>query len=104
MGFISESLEPEAGSFDTAAMARGEPSLPPAFGWRSERIVVDAIRRTWRSTKVDRGDVYLARHWFEFTTPDGRVAIVYFDRQARRGAARWTLYSFSGDASAGVSK
>ena len=101
MGFVSEAIEPEEGSFDTAAMARGEPSLPPAFGWRSERIVVGAVRRTWRSTKVDRGDTYLARHWFEFTTPEGRVAIVYFDRHARRGTAHWTLYSFSGDASAG---
>jgi hypothetical protein len=102
VGFVSETIEPEGGSFDTAAMERGEPSLPPAFGWRGERIVVGAVRRTWRSTKVDRGDTYLARHWFEFTTPEGRVAIVYFDRHARRGTPRWTLYSFSGDASAGV--
>ncbi len=96
MSFISEPVEPEAGSFDTEAMTRGEPSLPPAFTWRGERVAVGNVRRTWRSTKVDRGDAYLARHWFEFETPEGRVAVVYFDRQARRGAARWTLYSLSG--------
>ncbi len=92
MGFVSEKIEPEGGSFDTAAMSRGEPSLPPAFA---------VVRRTWRSTRVDRGDTYLARHWFEFDTPDHRVAVVYFDRQARRGEARWTLYSLTGGAAAG---
>jgi hypothetical protein len=95
MRFVSEPIEPEAGSFDTAAMGRGEPSLPPWFVWRDERIVVATLNRTWRSTKVDRGDTYLARHWFEFTTAGGCAAIVYFDRHARRGATRWTLYSLS---------
>jgi phosphoribosylglycinamide formyltransferase-1 len=101
VGFVSEKIEPEGGSFDTAAMSRGEPSLPPAFAWRGERIAVEVVRRTWRSTRVDRGDTYLARHWFEFDTPDHRVAVVYFDRQARRGEARWTLYSLTGGAAAG---
>jgi phosphoribosylglycinamide formyltransferase-1 len=90
--FVSEDLRPEGGAFDPAAMARGEPSLPPAFAWRGERLVVATVLETWRTTKVDRGDTYLKRHYFAFATGDGRRAVVYFQRQARAGEARWRLY------------
>jgi hypothetical protein len=86
--FISEPIEPSQAQFPAS-----EPSLPPLFVWRDEELRVQTVVRTWRSTKDDRGDTYLKRHWFEFDTSDGRRAVVYFDRAARRGSPRWWLYS-----------
>jgi hypothetical protein len=91
--FVGEPVEPDAGSFDPEALGRGEPSLPRSFTWGAERLVVGEVFRTWRSTKLDRGDAYVDRHWFEMKTADGRVAVVYFARRARRGEKRWWLYS-----------
>jgi hypothetical protein len=95
MSFVGKAIEPE-GAMDTASLSHGEPSLPPAFRLGEERIEVRELIKTWRSAKEDRGDVYLKKHWFEFTTTDGRVAVVYFDRGARKGAPRWYLYTLSG--------
>jgi hypothetical protein len=94
MGFLGKPLVPE-GALEVAALSHGEPSLPPAFKLDDERLEVRTLRRTWRSTKEDRGDVYLKKHWFEFETADGRIAVVYFDRGARKGAPRWWLYTLS---------
>jgi len=70
-----------------------EPQLPAAFHWRDETLEVKAVRNTRRSTKDDRGDTYLKRHWFEFETGAGRIATVYYDRAAKRGQPRWWLYA-----------
>lgn len=93
--FVSESLAADAMSFEPATIAHGEPPLPSGFIWRGERLAVARVLRTWRSTKEDRGESYLKRHWFEFALPDGRRATVYFDRQARCGSARWWLYALA---------
>ena len=90
---MSEPLQPRTGSFASATMTVGAPLLPLAFTWRTGELVVAETTRTWTSNSVDRGDTYRDRHWFEFRTPDGRVAVVYFDRHARRGAPRWWLYT-----------
>ncbi len=58
-------------------------------------LTVRVVVTTWRSTKNDRGDDYLAKHWYEIVTADGRSAVVYFDRKARRGQPRWWLHSLS---------
>lgn len=94
--FVSKPIVPEAGAFDVTAMSHGEPSLPAAFRFGEERLEVSRICKQWRSTKADRGEEYLKRHWFEFETADGRVAVVYFDRGAKRGAPRWYLYTLTG--------
>lgn len=87
--FVSEPIEPSSAS----APIEGEPQLPPFFTWRAERLEVGALRKTWRTTKNDRGDEYLNRHWFEFDVPGGKVATVYFDRAAKRGTAHWWLFT-----------
>ena len=92
MGFVGKALVPE-GALDAAILAQGEPSLPAAFHLGEERISIGELLRTWRSTKDDRGDTYVKKHWFEFRTSDGRCAVVYFDRGARKGAPRWWLYT-----------
>jgi hypothetical protein len=94
--FVSEALRASAECVDNGALSRGEPALPKEFGWRTERLVVRGVRRTWRSTNTDRGDTYLARHWYEVELDDGRVAVVYFDRKARRETPRWWLYTLAG--------
>ncbi len=92
--FVSKPIEP-AGSFDPEAMSRGEPALPPAFRFEERDYVVGPVLRSWRSTKDDRGETYLKRHWFEFETNGGRRAVVYFDRGARKDQPRWWLYTLS---------
>jgi len=91
--FVSEPIAPVAGSVEPAT--GGEPSLPEAFTWKNDELVVRAVVRTWRGMKTDRGDAYIKRHWFEFDTCDNRRVTVYFDRQAKRGSPRWWLYSIS---------
>jgi len=93
MGFVSEAIEPDPGSFDPAAMTQGLPSLPTGFVWRGRHLVVATVSRTWRSTKDDRGEAYLDRLWFAFTTSDGAEAVVYFDKHAKRRGERWRLYT-----------
>jgi hypothetical protein len=93
--FVSEALAPSAEFCDSPALSQGEPPLPQRFRWRGAELVVAEVRRTWRSTNTDRGDTYLARHWYEAGLSDGRVAVVYFDRKARSGAPRWWLYTVS---------
>ncbi|MBV9103204.1 MAG: cytoplasmic protein [Candidatus Eremiobacteraeota bacterium] len=94
MRFVSEPIEPGK-ELAVAALDSGEPPLPRRFRWREREIVIATVKRTWRSNKVDRGDAYLARHWFEIATTDGETAVIYFDRKARRGAPRWWLYTIS---------
>lgn len=94
--FVSEPIEPifaESAGSQSSVPGQIEPLLPAAFVWRHERIDVGAVLKTWRTTKDDRGDTYLKRHWFEFQTGAGGKAIVYFDRAAKRGSPRWFLFS-----------
>jgi len=93
MSFVSEPIVPVADAFDPRAISAGEPSLPPAFTWRGRSFTIAAVRRTWRGYKEDRGDTYLKRHYFEVGLTDGAVAVVYFERQAKRRAPRWFLYT-----------
>jgi hypothetical protein len=93
--FISEEIVPVAGGFDPSTMARGEPALPPEFTWRREPLAIRNVVRTWRTTKVDRGDTYVKRHYFQCETADGRIAVIYFERQARRIEPRWHLYTIA---------
>jgi len=69
--------------------------LPSQFRWRGDTLAIASVERTWRSTTTDRGDDYLARHWFEIVAADGRRAVLYFDRKALRGKPRWWLYTIS---------
>lgn len=93
--FVSQALTASADTIDTGGLSRGEPPLPKDFAWRGDRLVVRDVLRTWRSTTTDRGDTYLARHWYELALADGRTAVVYFDRKAHRGRARWWLYTIT---------
>jgi hypothetical protein len=56
-------------------------------------LSIVTVLRSWRSTKTDRGDAYLKRHWFELQTAEGQKLEVYYDRESRRGAHQWWLYT-----------
>jgi phosphoribosylglycinamide formyltransferase-1 len=90
--FVSEPIEPSGAHFVTPATGM-EPPLPATFLWRGRTLEIASIVRTWRSTKTDRGDAYLKRHWFEVVMSDGARAQLYFDRETRRGGDRWWLYT-----------
>jgi Family of unknown function (DUF6504) len=90
--FVSQPLEPTGAAFVTAPSGK-EPPVPRAFVWNDRTLAISSVLRTWRTTKADRGDAYLKRHWFELQTEDGARVEVYYDREARRGAAQWWLYT-----------
>jgi Family of unknown function (DUF6504) len=82
--FISQPIE---------ALEASGTELPRSFRRHAEVIEVRTVRKEWRGTKEDRGDVYLKRHWYEFEAADGRILTVYFDRAAKPGRPRWWLYT-----------
>lgn len=90
--FVSRPIVPAGEGFITPASG-GEPPIPQAFLWENRTLVVSALIRSRRSTKSDRGDVYLKRHWYELELAGGGTIEVYYDRQARRGTAQWWLYT-----------
>jgi hypothetical protein len=90
--FVGRPLVPIEEGYVTPATG-GEPPVPRAFRWDDETLRVTAVLRTWRSTKGDRGDTYLKRHWYELQTESGKKAEVYYDRASRRGASPWWLYT-----------
>ena len=96
--FISEAIEPEAGSFEAGAMARGEPGLPRRFVWRGEGYAVGDVLEQWVTSVPERGggEVYLRRHWWRVRTECGRVMKLYCERQPKPGKTarrRWYLYT-----------
>jgi hypothetical protein len=97
--FISESITPAGGTFDSVAMARGEPGLPAAFNWRGRSYRVVAQVSRWKDTSAEGGraggEVYLRRHYFKLHMDSGQVWTVYFVRQTPKSgppANRWFLY------------
>lgn len=92
MPFVSEALIPSGAFLDASGPLAGAPALPSSFRWNDTVIEIVRVNRAWRSTKTDRGDVYLKRHWYDVTLADGCAAVIYFDRGAKRGAAPWWLY------------
>ena len=54
---------------------------------------LQAVLSTWRSYRMDRGDKYVDRHWFDVRTPPGGERMrIYCDRRIRT-LKRWWLYS-----------
>jgi hypothetical protein len=94
--FVGEPLVPGTTFVNSSALSQGEPPLPTAFRWGTLELSVLEVLSTWRSTKTDRGDDYLAKHWYEIRTTGERRAVLYFDRKARAGRPRWWLYTITG--------
>ncbi|HEY1978111.1 MAG TPA: DUF6504 family protein [Candidatus Baltobacteraceae bacterium] len=90
--FVSAPLTPIGDGFITAADASAPP-VPSTFGWKEGELHIASVLRSWRSTKDDRGDTYLKRHWFELQTAEGSRIEAYYDREARKGSSHWWLYT-----------
>ena len=102
MRFVSEAIIPARGRFDSAAMARGEPGLPPEFTWRGERFTIVERLEQWKDSAPEGGragaELYLRRHYYKLRMSDDAVWTVYFARQKPKGGSpknRWFLYSTS---------
>ena len=96
--FVSEELVPIPGTADTAAMSRGEPGLPLRFRWRKQEHTVVEVLRTWKSSKMDMGESYLKRHWYEILTDSRLQLTIYCERQQRssgRPKSRWWVYTIT---------
>ena len=97
--FVSESIEPVAGTFDTAGMARGEPGLPTRFTWRDKEFEVAEVLEKWQELgpcKSGSSEMYLRKHWFKVRCTEGSEMTIYFERQSRlkpRNKSRWWLYT-----------
>ena len=97
--FVSEKIEPVAGTMDRAGMARGEPGLPKRFVWRDQEYTVGEVLETWKETsgcKTGSDEHYVRKHWFRLRTTDGTEMTLYFDRQARskrQRKSRWWLFT-----------
>ncbi len=95
--FISEAIEPVAGSFQPARHA-GEPALPMQFCWRDQTFDIAEVLDVWKESSAKYGETerYLRKHWYEIRTVCGRIMKIYFERQARSSASRkqrWWLYT-----------
>lgn len=99
--FVSETIVPVKGTFDTKAMSRGEPGLPSRFVWRKSEYVVAEVIRKWKETSPCNSgskERYVRKHWYEIRTTGGLFMKVYFERKSMpRGQTkkRWWLYSVS---------
>jgi [ribosomal protein S5]-alanine N-acetyltransferase len=95
--FVSERVAPDAGAFDIAAMARGEPSVPKAFTWREHRYEVARTLASHRTMGEDRGDSYVRRHYYDVQTIDDLQMSLYFERNPSDRSKRkdWWLYTLT---------
>jgi hypothetical protein len=95
--FISEPIEPLAGSADPSAMARGEPGLPRQFIWREQMYHIEQILEAWKHSQPEGhrpgNERYLKRHYWRVRTSAGDMMTLYCLRTARRGTQRWFLYT-----------
>ena len=97
--FISEQIKPVEGTFDTAAMAQGEPGLPQRFIWRDTEYTIAKVLEKWKESGPCKGhnaEMYLRKHWFKIRCSDGTEMTIYFERQPKskqQSKKRWWLYT-----------
>lgn len=96
---ISEPIKPDAGTFDTAAMARGQPGLPTGFTWRDRHYRIAEVLEEWKHSEREyhrRGEAYYRKHFWRIRTEGGEMMTLYALRQVKRGQSakrRWWLYA-----------
>jgi hypothetical protein len=91
---VLEPIEPEPGSFDARAMARGEPGVPRRFAWRGATYEVAEVlgsEREMTNTSGGTGEEYARRHAVRVRTTSGEVMVLAGSRGAARGTPRWVL-------------
>ena len=97
--FISEAIEPVAGTMPAADMAKGEPGFPGRFLWRGQEYTLQETLETWRETGPcthGSAEQYTRKHWFRVRTTTGEEMKIYFERRPRSkrdAKRRWWLHS-----------
>ncbi len=92
---ISEPVSPEAGSFDSSAMAQGTPGVPLSFTWRGTAYRVSKIletRKSLRPCHSGSGEQYVNKHFFKVETETGEIMTLYRTRSGSKKDS-WTLYT-----------
>lgn len=103
--FVSEPIDPDPGTFDAAAMARGEPGMPAGFTWRDRHYTIIAVLADWKECESEghrRGaELYYRKRHFRVRVDTGEVMSIYAVRQVKRSESakrRWWLKSVERDA------
>ena len=98
--FVGEDIAPKPGTFDTSAMAKGEPGLPTQFTWRKKDYTIAEVLEKWKTTSrcVSGADEqYVRKHFYTIQTTKGEVMTIYCSRAPVRGKdktkGRWVLYT-----------
>ena len=98
--FVSETITPLDQSFDTSAMARGEPGLPQQFRWREKDFHVAEVLDHWKvhgPCAHGSGERDLRKHAYRVRTTDGSILQISFQRSFGRGKfrlkSRWSIQS-----------
>ena len=97
--FISELITPDAGTFDTAAMARGQPGLPTGFAWRGRHYGIVTVLEEWKASerRFHRGgEAYYRKHYWKVRVDSGEIMTLYAVRHVKQGESakrRWRLFS-----------
>lgn len=98
--FVSVCVTPDPGTFDAAAMARGEPGLPAGFTWDGRHYAIVRVLAEWKESEPDghrRGaELYYRKRWFRVLVESGEVMTLYALRQVKASESsrkRWWLFS-----------
>ena len=97
--FISESVVPDSGTFDTAAMATGQAGLPTGFTWRNRHYQIVGVESQWKASESwnhAAGERYYRRHYWRVRVHSGQTFTLYTVRKTKSGESarkRWWLYS-----------
>ncbi len=101
--FISESITPIEGTFDTSRMAMGEPGVPRIFRWRDKELMIVAVLESWKEygdCTHGSGERYVRKHGYRVRTVDGQILKIYFQRKfgkvQRKYSSRWWIFSAEG--------
>ncbi len=98
--FISEPIVPDAGTFDVASLARGEPGMPAGFTWRETHYAITRLCDSWKESEAEShnstSERYYRKRFFVVEVDDGSVMTLYALRHVKAGAnqkQRWWLYT-----------
>lgn len=98
MRFVSQPIQPDGTTFNTARMAAGEPGLPSRFRAGSKTYEVAEVlecSREYGDCRHGSGERYLRRYVFRVRTTGGEILTIKFhrsfDKPRGRSTARWWL-------------
>lgn len=97
--FVSESITPDAGTHDAAAMARGQAGLPKGFTWRGTHFTIVETISEWKASEAENhagGERYYRKHYWKVRVDTGQTMTLYAVRRPKPGEnpkRRWWLYT-----------